>query len=74
MSRLIEKLIAFAENEKAIIALTKGTDPEDYSAPSEVYYFLVTSPYDAKRSDRITSLELQLVQEERLSGYFNGMA
>jgi hypothetical protein len=60
---LIEKLIAFAQENPLIQGITKGSDPEDNETKSTVYYFLVNSPYNEKRSDDITNLELALAEE-----------
>lgn len=56
-----DKLISFAKEYDAIVAITKGVDPENYSKnPQVVYYFMVKGVYDPDLDDEITNLDIQL--------------
>ena len=68
---LVVRLITFAKSDDTIVALTKVSDPEDdILTRSVVYYFIVNSHYDEKRSDKLSELDIALAQE----GYNHSLA
>ncbi|MEN9626644.1 MAG: hypothetical protein RL557_972 [archaeon] len=64
MKSLQDRLIAFAQEDERIVALTKGNDPEDdVMTRSVVYYFITEGVYDGERSDKISDLCLAIARE-----------
>jgi hypothetical protein len=54
----------FAEREEKIIAVYKGTDPEE---GNDMYYFLAPGQHDCDLEDRLTDLDLRIFNELKVS-------
>lgn len=57
-SDIEREAIKFAEKDPSILGLFLGSNPDDNNWMT--YYFVVSTPYDGKRADAISELELDL--------------
>ncbi len=66
MTNILEQLIAFAQADLSILAITKGYDPMSYDDDNikvETYYFIAQGKYDAERADGISELDMLLTEK-----------